>query len=134
MNIVPQIAKALGVELEEEFKVSNVKDCVFKFTKNNFVCPNGRGRFKNDDFHQVFEDLVHGDAEIIKIPWKPKKGEIYRYVWGEKDTLEIGVAEWEDGISDYCYFISKNCFRTTAQAEASRQSVWERLNKEVEKC
>lgn len=67
-NLIPQIAKMLGVELGEEFKIGN-----------NSV----RFWFDLDGLHsEEFEiadltlyRLACGKAEIVKLPWKPKMGD-----------------------------------------------------------
>ncbi len=65
-NLIPQIAKMLGVELGEEFKVvsngGSERACVL----------NHDGLLDNTSYvyynNELFVDLLCGDAKIIKLP------------------------------------------------------------------
>lgn len=76
-NLIPEIAKMLGVELGEEFKVDKYDEMTFNFAENMLVA---RADFKGAKWgitHVVLSELLGGNVEIIKLPWKPKKGDIY---------------------------------------------------------
>lgn len=76
-NLIPEIAKMLGVELNEEFKVDKYDKMTFKFAENMLVA---RADFKGAKWgitYVVLSELLGGDAEIVKMPWKPKKGDVY---------------------------------------------------------
>lgn len=77
-NLIPQIAKILGVELYEEFKIKDrhgelISDKTYKFGKNTLLyC------YQDDDIcytasRTTLQSLLNGKYEIVKIPWKPKK-------------------------------------------------------------
>jgi hypothetical protein len=66
-NLIPQIAKMLGVEIGEEFKTSN-KLYVYKFTKDGLRRIECNGT-SNDYF--TFFELINGKEKIIKLPKKP---------------------------------------------------------------
>lgn len=81
-NLIPQIAKILGVELYEEFEIKDrhgelISDKTYKFGKNTLLyC------YQDDDIcytasRTTLQSLLNGKYEIVKIPWKPKKGDIY---------------------------------------------------------
>ena len=67
-NLIPQIAKMLGVEIGEEFKISNKPD-VYKFTKDRLIRINSYGTY---DACNTFFELINRQEEIIKLPQKPK--------------------------------------------------------------
>lgn len=78
-NLIPQIAKMLGVEIGEEFKVDRYEydGLTFKFAENMLM---SRSDLKGAEWgitYVILSELLGGDAEIVKIPWKPKKGDVY---------------------------------------------------------
>lgn len=87
MNYYKKIAEMLGVELEEEFKVSDMKIFTFKFTEDDGLM------FKygtNEDYMPsslILTKLLRGDYSVVKLPWKPEFNEPYwfyemRGIWG----------------------------------------------------
>lgn len=66
-NLIPLIAKELGVEMGEEFKISNKPD-VYKFTEDRLIGIESDGTYTtcNTFFH-----LISGKEKIIKLPKKP---------------------------------------------------------------
>lgn len=128
-NYMADVAKMLGVELEEEFFLthSNVR---YKIT-NNGLC------YKNGNDWSVFSDsslvnLIKGAFEIKKLPWKPKKGERYYYVsWYKENGKWIIRAEWQEYWPTYDGDVLRvdtgNCFKTCEEAEAAKYDVFERL-------
>ena len=73
-----EVAKLLGVELEEEFRIEGTHvDYIYKISeKGLFLRCSGR-----DWWEEVPDTLVQMLAgmtrKIIKLPWKPQKGEKY---------------------------------------------------------
>ena len=80
-NLIPEIAKMLGVELGEEFKIKGYEEWFYKFDNDRVLM------FKHNDdvkmpvapvsVYVAFLALLRGECEIIKLPWKPKKGDVY---------------------------------------------------------
>jgi hypothetical protein len=66
-NLIPLIAEMLGVEIGEEFKISNKPD-VYKFTE--YVLMGKDGNFTYNTF-SIFFELISGKEKIIKLPKKP---------------------------------------------------------------
>lgn len=79
-NLMCEICKMLGVKLGEEFKVDKYDEMTFKFAENMLVA---RADFKGAKWgitYVVLSELLGGNVEIIKLPWKPKKGtEVYTF-------------------------------------------------------
>lgn len=77
-NLIPQIAQMLGVELGEEFKVKGHGELTYKLASDGL-------KFAYDDSIELseiaakvaFVALINGTDEIVKLPWKPKKGDVY---------------------------------------------------------
>ena len=75
-NYMADVAKMLGVELEEEFKLDGI-ETKYKFTENGlyFYAPDGWWQCSN----VMLPRILRGNVEIVKLPWKPKKGDAYYY-------------------------------------------------------
>lgn len=82
-NCMAEVAKLLGVELMETFKIADdifgEHPKYYRFTEN--VCleaSNDGGKWETADAG-VLEDILVGDVRIVKLPWKPRKGEMYYF-------------------------------------------------------
>ena len=64
-NKMKEVAKLLGVELEEEFKIDDW-NTRYKFTKNGFMYWSDYGQTWN--LSAGIEDLLTGENQIIKLP------------------------------------------------------------------
>ena len=82
-NHMEEVAKMLGVELEEVFKVtdddSGKYHNYYKFTeKKGIEVSEDNVKWEVDTAGTlVLKWLLIGVARIIKLPWKPRKGEKY---------------------------------------------------------
>lgn len=81
-NYMAEVAKLLGVELGESFKItySNQGDCqnYYRFTENNCIEISNDGvEWKMTTAAILLKDTLMGDIRIVKLPWKPRKGEKY---------------------------------------------------------
>lgn len=121
-NLMPEVAKLLGVEIGEEFRIKKYDNRKFKFYKDGLKI---KWDGENDwDINSTWlMGLVTGEDEIIKLPWKPKKDE--RYWTVEEDHLLKDI--WDNDMMDYSYFKLGNCFRTKEEAEANA----DRIRKEI---
>ena len=113
MNQMDEIARMLGVELNEEFMVNGTK---FKLTLN--------GLTRNNDatlYCHILTSLLTGELELRRKPWKPIKGEIYYYVTEEGLALS---EDWADDNIVLMRYKLGNCYRTIAEAEVNAHK-WE---------
>ena len=131
-NYMPEVAKMLGVEVEQTFKIKSwfaegADDSVYKFTERDFCF--------YDDETGVWEsslryaDIINGNAFIIEIPFEPKDGEKYWTVYW-KGIVDMPCAVYETWRGDSCDFANKvsgNCFRTEAEADAHKYEIYEKL-------
>lgn len=77
-NLIPQIAKMLGVELGEAFKVKGDDETTYIFTDDGLkLTYDGGIGIVEISSDVAFAALVNGKDEIVKLPWKPKKGDVY---------------------------------------------------------
>lgn len=131
-NLIPEIARMLGVELGEEFKVDKYDELTFKFAENMLMA---RADFKGAKWgitYVVLSELLGGDVEIIKIPWKPKKGDIYysfNLVYG---TWVVCQHVLTGSPFDYALLDKGWVYRTCEEAEAALPKVAAEMEVEYE--
>ena len=133
-NLLPEICKMLGVELGEEFKIKGYK-LTYMITDDKWL-------MATDDSPEtgwtpantLFVDLLNGDAEIVKLPWKPKKDETF-YTFGIHATENKWVvvsAEWWDNVKNLALYKIGWIYRTQAEAEAALPAVAAEIGVEYE--
>ena len=114
MNYMEQVAKMLGVELEEEFECSNGFN--YRFTKLGLL--NVNDAYKREEIYdRVLIGILTGGFTIKRKPWKPAEGELYYFITND-GTILYGT---NDGATvDFVFFKIGNCYRTKEDAEANR--------------
>ena len=117
-NLMPDVAKLLGVEIGEVFKVDNCLDYKFKFLDGGYLMciekPNGEWA------DRALLALLHGNAKIVKLPFKPKDGERF-YFWSLDNNGKAYVcAMWfsKDDMFLIQSYMLGNCYRTKAECLA----------------
>ncbi len=127
-NLIPQIAKILGVELYEEFEIKDrhgefISDKTYKFGKNTLLyC------YQDDDIcyaasRTTLQSLLNGKYEIVKLPWKPKKGEYYFTFVIMGDKWGVGSLHWDGFPNEYALLDKGWVYRSQAEAEAALPKV-----------
>lgn len=122
-NLIPQIAQMLGVELGEEFKVKG-----YKLT---YMITDDKGLMATDDSPEtgwtpantLFAALLNGDAEIVKIPWKPKMYEEYWTFGKLGKQWTVGTLVWKGLPYEILLFDKGWVYRTRAEAKAALPKV-----------
>lgn len=122
-NLIPKIAKMLGVEIGEEFKVDKYDEMTFKFAENMLIT---RADFKGAKWgitYVVLSELLGGDIEIVKLPWKPKMYEEY-WMFGKLGKKWIvGTLSWKELPYEILLFDKGWVYRTRAEAQAALPKV-----------
>ena len=124
-NLMPEVAKLLGVEIGEEFRIGNpCSDGRYKIDEFGYLLytPHPGDEWDESQLYTI-NTLLSGLYQIIKLPWKPKDGENYWTV--EED--HILCDSWDNDMMDYSYLKLGNCFRTKEEAEANA----DRIRKEI---
>lgn len=136
MNYYKQIAEMLGVKLEEEFKLK--PSCLEKPWNSLY-------RFSTDGLENKYSDgawvkcekgaidqILIGQTEVIKIPWKPKQDDRYWYYCLTWESANC--SRWaSDGVDLQSWKIG-NCFRTKEEAETKGKEIMEQIQKEYEEA
>lgn len=135
MNYYKKIAEMLGVELGEEFSIKNIQTedinrARYKITKEKGLMYSIGGEEWNRSSSLLA--IFSGAYSIVKLPWKPKKGEAYWHyseVWREVISFE-----WEDCLYDFLLWKAGNCFKTKKEGDAKAKEIIEKLRKEYEEA
>lgn len=127
MNLIPKIAKELGVEIGEEFCIkdeSGIDEDFHRFTDCGLVYYD-QAMCEWQESARII-DLIDGRAEVVKKPFKPKEQELYWHVYvgdGEIGNTRFSSGNTNDLMRVYC----GNCFRTEKEAEAHKYEIYEKL-------
>lgn len=135
-NLIPEIAKMLGVELGEEFKIKG-REYIFHFVNNGLIAYRTDGSVlpcENCLAHFLW--LINGEEEIVKLPWKPKEGEQYysfggRFLGDPTVWIVIDVI-WQGLAYDVAMFDEGWVYRTKEEAEAALPKVAAEMGGEYE--
>lgn len=124
-NLIPEIAHMLGVEIGEEFKIKGYK-LTYMITDDKWL-------MATDDSPEtgwtpsntLFAELLNGDAEIVKLPRKPKKGEKYWGFWYSQlnDAWLVILYTWSNNPEDFAFYKAGLVFHTKEEAQASLPKV-----------
>lgn len=134
MNHMERIAKMLGVELGERFKLMRqgaISSSEFCITENGLY---EEFRDQLSINSPVLKNLLIGDAEIVKIPWKPKDGEkVWYFSWMSEDVESYNIDI--DAVEDLALYKLGKLYRTREEAEAHAEedkAYWKSIRKEFE--
>lgn len=124
---MPEIAKMLGVELEEQFIVhlSNGKENVV-LKHNGFYSVNQYGDIIRDN-SILLSKLLQGyyNYKIEKLPWEPKEGEEYFAPSAYYKSVETKT--WKGSTFGYAMKALGMVYRTREEAEAHLAEDYEKL-------
>lgn len=134
MNYYKQIAEMLGLELEQEFVITDLdgkrKDTItYKFTEDGLF---SKANDLSVKVTLILDLLLTGKYKAVPKPWKPKKGDEYWRCISKCGFVSSTI--WLDDVIDICRWKSGNCFRTKEEAETKGKEIMEKLVKEYEEA
>lgn len=132
-NLIPEIARMLGVEIGEEFKIKGWNELTYKFDNDGLrvSCGNGARKF-NPTANTSFTALLAGEDEIVKLPWKPKKGDVY-FSFGRLGDKWVVRSLWWGGFPEEYALLDKGwVYRSEEEAQAALHKVAAELGVEYE--
>ena len=133
-NLIPEIARMLGVEIGEEFKIKGRKGAIYKFIVDELLVSDDDAEKAYIATHAPLVGLVKGDIEIVKLPWKPKKDETF-YTFGihatENKWVVVSV-KWWDNVKNLALYKIGWIYRSQAEAEAALPAVAAEIGVEYE--
>jgi hypothetical protein len=137
-NLIPEIIQMLGVAIGEEFKIKDkhgefVSDKTYKFSENALMYFHQ----EDDNIYRIVSrttlcSLLNGNYGIVKLPWKPKKGEYYYTFELLGDKWVVHSSWWGGFPNEYAMLDKGWVYRTCEEAEAALPKVAEELGVEYE--
>ncbi len=132
-NLIPEIAKMLGVQLGEKFKVKDEDEQTYVFTDDGLKVTFGDDiELSHISINSAFVALVKGQDEIVKLPWKPKKGETYYTFELLSGKWVVHLLWWAGSPNGYALLEKGWVYRTCAEAEAALPKVAAEMGVEYE--
>ena len=132
-NLIPEIARMLGVEIGEEFKVEGVADKTYKFIIDELiVCGEKNANHGYVSANMMLVSLAKGDANLIKLPWKPKKGDAYYTFEVFRGKWVVRSLWWTGAPCSYALLDKGWVFRTKEEAEDALTKVAAEMGVEYE--
>ena len=115
-NYMADVAKMLGVELEEEFRIKEtLTKSIYKITSSGLLGKYDGKDWKHENY--ALASLLIGVYHIIKLPWQPKEGDRYYYPGTNFTTVSNGI--WCALTLEYALKEAGMIFRTAEECEAA---------------
>ncbi len=132
-NLIPEIAQMLGVEIGEEFEIKGRKGLTYKFIIDELiVCNDNNTETAYISANMTLVSLIRGNSEIIKLPWKPKKGDVY-FTFGRLGDKWVVRSLWWGGFPEEYALLDKGwVYRSEEEAQAALPKVAAELGVEYE--
>lgn len=131
-NLIPEIAHMLGVELGEEFKIKGREGAIYKFIVDGLLVSDDDAEKVYTTTHVPLVGLVRGDIEIVKLPWKPKKGDGYYTFEIFRGKWVVRLLWWGGFPYEYALLDKGWVFRTEKEAEAALPKVAKEMGVDYE--
>lgn len=124
-NLIPQIAKMLGLQLGEEFKVKGYDELTYKFASDGLKLTYDNDIEISDLTAKVaFVALLNGTDEIVKLPWKPKIYDIYwTFEAAHRDVWRITDVHWTNNPINVAALKAGWVYRTREEAATALPAV-----------
>lgn len=111
-NYMADVARMLGVELGEEFKMTDYNS-LYRFTEKGLEFKRTAGWYLSERL----EWLLTGRNKILKLPWQPKHNEIYYRPW--RNFTGATSEYWNNAVTDIALKEAGMIFRTAEECEAA---------------
>ena len=132
-NLIPQIAQMLGVELGEEFKVKGDNELTYQFTDDGLKLTHNSGiEISGVSANVALIDLLNGKDAIVKLPWKPKEGELYYSFGIFAQTWGVSKICWLQHPFDFALLAKGWVYRTKEEAKAALPNIAKELGVEYQ--
>lgn len=124
-NLIPEIAKMLGVELGEEFKIKGEEELTYRFDSDGLklITHDSGIEIAKISANVAFAALVNGKDEIVKLPWKPKKGDVYSTFGRLGDKWVVRSLWWGGFPEEYALLDRGWVYRSEKEAQAALPKV-----------
>lgn len=130
-NLIPEICKMLGVEIGEEFKIKGYTEQTYIFDDDGLKVIYSY-LMKKTFANVMLGSLLAGKAEIVKLPWKPKKGDAYYTFEVFRGKWVVRSVWWTGEPCNYALLDKGWVFRTKEEAEDALTKVAAEMGVEYE--
>lgn len=130
-NLIPEIAHMLGVEIGEEFKIKGYTEQTYIFDDDGLKVIYSY-LMKKTFANVMLGSLLAGKAEIVKLPWKPKKGDAYYTFEVFRGKWVVRSVWWTGEPCNYALLDKGWVFRTKEEAEDALTKVAAEMGVEYE--
>lgn len=132
-NLIPEIARMLGVELGEVFTLKGYEHDEYRISEKYGLAHRHRTfREEWQTAETMFRNLIYGRAEIIKLPWKPKEGDTFYSFDIRYGKWVVCSYMWVRVPCDYALLDKGWVYKTCAEAQAALPDVAKELGVEYE--
>lgn len=126
-NYMKGVAKLLGLELREEFRIEKCQG-LFRFTEDGLQRLLDSSSSWTLAEPSILRELLRGEKTVVKFPWKPDDGEQY-YVPHVDPTAMFGTWVWRDSELDLYRLGHGLVFSTPDEAAALAKKMLELAEK-----
>ena len=147
------IAKMVGVEMGEPFKIEPSKDirqflgdcgieddfyntefCIFE---NELIMCNSYGHTYNNYSKDVFISVIvggilNGLITIKRKKCKPKDGDDYYYIAMDKNGYRIAAKNYFANYFDLMNYVNGNCFKTREEALNAAENIYKEFKDKID--
>lgn len=118
-NYMQDVARMLGVELEEEFRIKEtLTKSIYKITSSGLLGKCDGKDWKHENY--ALASLLIGVYHIIKLPWQPKDGDVYYRPRDYHTAFSEAVTDfWRGTVNDFALKEAGMIFKTKAECEAA---------------
>ena len=132
-NHMADVAKMLGVEPGEEFEIKGYKGLVYKFVDDELIVNSTDDKGCSGlTANMTLVSLLKGKREIIKLSWKPKKGDTYYTFELLGDKWGVRSSWWGGSPDEYALRDKGWLYRTCEEAEAALPKIATEMGVEYE--
>lgn len=132
-NLIPEIAKMLGVELGEEFKIETFDYVTYRFDNDGLkVTFDKKPEAKEETANVELCGLLSG--KYVKMPWKPRKNDDY-YTFsfgGLSEEWVVVKQQWDAHPYERALLDKGWVYRTREEAQAALPAVAREMGVEYE--
>lgn len=128
-NLIPQIAKMLGVKLGEEFKIKGNNELTYRFTSDELKLTYANNiEMSTLATNKALVALLKGKDKIIKKPWEPKEGESFYTFTSAYGEWSVSLDMWTEDPCNYALLDKGWVYRTCEEAKAALPAVLKELS------
>lgn len=137
MNYYKQFAEMLGLELGQEFVITDDDgkrqgNNTYEITEDGISVKKPTNIGLCCRIPAIFTNVLDGNYKVVPVPWKPKKDDqcwFYTAAWNDATFWK-----WKGDYTDLMLWKVGNCFRTEEEAETKGKKIIEQIQKEYEEA